>query len=279
MSQPAPPSGGEVHQFAQSEVIATPLAGMVAAAMAVLDPVDLRGSIAKLQALITAIVAAHGRMSAALAADYYRLERQMAGIAAPLKVVVAPPAGPEQVAASVYRATSGLWGPVNNSPIVHNGAPLATWDDRLKAAESNVLGVAENLSLNPGRQTIIDTVSADRHAKGWARVPEPGACSFCIMLATRGAVYKTETSAGTNTRSPRNKNSSDAFVGDGEFKVHDHCRCHAEPVFNAYEPTAQIRQWQADYKRVTKDRAGADARKAFRQWTEGRLPAEGTTTA
>jgi len=46
--------------------------------------------------------------------------------------------------------------------------------------------------------------------KAWRRAPERGACDFCLMLATRGAVYKTQRTAG-----------------DGN-KYHRHCRCRAE---------------------------------------------------
>lgn len=44
----------------------------------------------------------------------------------------------------------------------------------------------------------------------WRRAPEAGACDFCLMLATRGAVYKTQRTAG-----------------DGN-KYHRRCRCRAE---------------------------------------------------
>ncbi len=53
----------------------------------------------------------------------------------------------------------------------------------------------------------------------WRRVPEAGACDFCLMLATRGAVYRTAQTAG-----------------DGN-DYHRHCRCDAalETDFNARE--------------------------------------------
>lgn len=46
--------------------------------------------------------------------------------------------------------------------------------------------------------------------KAWRRVPEAGACDFCLMLATRGAVYKSDRTAGASKR------------------YHRHCSCHAE---------------------------------------------------
>jgi hypothetical protein len=55
--------------------------------------------------------------------------------------------------------------------------------------------------------------------KAWRRVPEPKACDFCLMLASRGAVYHTA-----------------ATAGDGN-DYHRHCRCDAvlETDFDARE--------------------------------------------
>lgn len=47
------------------------------------------------------------------------------------------------------------------------------------------------------RDATIDIAATDPRFTGWARVAEPGACDFCRMLATRGAVYgSAETAAG-----------------------------------------------------------------------------------
>lgn len=42
----------------------------------------------------------------------------------------------------------------------------------------------------------------------FARVPEPGACNWCLMLASRGAVY-----------------SKDSVGMTRATRFHDHCRC------------------------------------------------------
>lgn len=113
------------------------------------------------------------------------------------------------------------------------------------AARTNLTGAVEKLVLDVGRDTIINSVAADPKAKAWARVPEPGCCYFCAMLATRGAVYNEESV---------------------QFKTHDHCRCQPEPVFNAYEPTAQIREWQALWAETTRGVHGMkNMQKAWRK--------------
>lgn len=47
----------------------------------------------------------------------------------------------------------------------------------------------------PGRDTV--RLSADRNGYGWARVPSgPATCSFCLVLASRGATYSKRRAAG-----------------------------------------------------------------------------------
>jgi hypothetical protein len=118
-------------------------------------------------------------------------------------------------------------------------------------AKARLAAASEKLVLDSGRDTIVNNVQRDRKANGWARIPEPGACYFCAMMATRGAVYRSEKSAS--------------------FKSHDHCRCHVEPVFTAYEPTAQIRGWQQQYTDATRGVYGMkNQQRAFRRAFEGR---------
>lgn len=51
----------------------------------------------------------------------------------------------------------------------------------------------------------------------WRRVPEPGACDFCLMLATRGAVYASQSTAGK----------------DNDYHAHCHCDQESEGNFDA----------------------------------------------
>jgi hypothetical protein len=250
MSSPQPPSSAEQHQ-AQQAALAAALAVAVAQAFGALDPTNLTGSIPKLQQAVAGLVARYGRMSATVAARFYRRERLAAGVTGRVTVVVAKPAGQSVVAPQVAWAVSPLW----DKPAGLDDAALATQlHDKLDAALTKTQGIAESLTLDAGRDTVINAVQHDRQAKGWARVPEPDACYFCAMLATRGAVYRSEWSA--------------------DFHPHDHCRCHVEPVFNAYEPTAQIRDWQAQWREVTADANGMAAKQlAWRRHYEGRTPA------
>jgi hypothetical protein len=202
-----------------------------------LDIGALKKSLPTFTLATTALVQRYGLASGALAADYYDAERRAARAAGRFTVTPAPTADLDQVNAAVGWATKGLW---STDPDVEPALTLTT-------------GTVEKMVGDVGRYTLLNAVQDDKAAHGWARVPEPGCCYFCAMLASRGAVYRS-----------RQKSS---------FEAHDHCKCHVEPLFAPhYEPTAQIRGWQALYRDSTAGKSGAAARLAFRQAYEGRTP-------
>lgn len=241
-------------QASQAGLASIVSSGM-AALFAKLDVNDLKASLPAFTAAAKQLVDKYGAASGTLAARFYLQQRRKAGLAS--RFTVRPAAVPplDQVKTSVDWATRRLWSP----------------DPDLVKTRTDLEGMAEKLVLGVGRETVISSVRSDRRAKAWARVPEPGCCSFCALLAIRGAVYKKDT-VGTNVRGPRNARSGVAFEGSGEFKVHDHCRCHVEPVFFEYEASAEIRGWQQLYTESTAGKSNAAARNAFRQAFEGRTP-------
>jgi hypothetical protein len=214
------------------------IAELIAHAWArLLDPHDLRGSSPRLTVAVEAIVKQYGSASASHALAAYRQQRRDAGIPGRPALRMPPAPSHDDVVRVVEGTLHDLYGTV--TPEVE-----AKVQDALTAE-------VEQLVLDQGRRALIDAVQSDKEAKGWARVPEPDACSFCAMLATRGAVYKSRASA--------------------EFEAHPNCRCNVEPVFNAYEPTAQIREWQRIWdEQIAGKFSGRDARIAFRQALEGR---------
>lgn len=265
------------------------LAVVLAAALArlwpSLDLANLRQGLPGFTAAVAVEVRRHAQASATLATRQYRAQRAAAGVRGAFTPVPADPPALEQIAATVDWATRPLWNPnvlahatagghtanVPTGPGPLTDAPPA--GSAIADAKARLAAASERQVLDAGRNTIVDNAGRDRQAKGWARVPEPGACSFCLLLAIRGAVYTSQQTAGPNQRSARHKTrAGEAFLDGGDFKTHDHCRCTAVPVFTAYEPSAQLRQAQGLYKKVVTDqgRTGADARAAFRQAVEGR---------
>lgn len=209
-----------------------------------LDPHDLKGSGPRLTVAVEAIVGQYGRGSSAAALNSYRLQRREAGILGRPSLKMPSLPSHEDVTATVEHVLSPLYGPTDTQA--------------LDAAEQSLESSVERLVLDQGRTAIIDAVQDDKMAKGWARVTEPGCCYFCALLATRGAVYKSRDTASfeAHTKQPNGSGGT--------------CRCHAEPVFNAYEPTAQIRQWASDHERLKDERGGKLSLIEWRRAFEGR---------
>lgn len=233
------------------------MAGQLDAAFALIDVHNLKASLPQFKLAVAAIVRSFGQASATLAATFYRDERRLAGILAPLTMKVADPPSIAEVSKNLDWATRTLWGP---------DAEIAFPD-----MQTMVTGAAEKMVLDTGRGTMFDTIASDRYAIGWARVPEPDACYFCALLATRNAVYKGESFNRSNSQIRANGRAFlDHAVTPSKFKVHDHCRCHLEAVFTAYEPTAKIREWTSLYNDLHHVNSSKGMQQAWRHAYEGR---------
>jgi len=253
VQQPAPDAAAQ-HQAAQGGLVVV-LGASLAALWASMDVTRLATALPAFKAGVAAVVIRHAQASATLAAQQYQRQRVAAGVGAGFRPTAAPPPSVQQVAQSVDWAVQPLWN--SNVVAAATGQPEAAPTEALPSAGSAIADAkarlaasSERLVLDAGRDTVIGNAQRDPKAKGWARIPEPGACSFCLMLATRGAVYRSEQTA--------------------DFKTHDHCRCHVEPVFTAYEPSARVREAEALWASSTKGLHGDAARIAFRRAVEGR---------
>lgn len=212
-----------------------------------LDPHNLRASTPKLVAAVEAIATHYGRAAAAAAVNEYRRAQHVAGGPANTRIPLPAPISRDEITRLVDDAVTGLYGNVTT--------------DTVDVAEQHLEDSVSQLVFDQGTTALSNATLADTRAKGWARVPEPGCCAFCALLATRGPVYKAGSFTASNAQ----------FTGPGDVKVHDHCRCGIEPVFNAYEPSAQIRDWQNLYNQSTGSVYGMKGKqKAFRRAFEGR---------
>lgn len=209
-----------------------------------LDLGDTQASLPRYKAGVRAVVDQFSSASISLNADHFDAMRDAAGISTPFRtpVIDTPPAA--KVDAGTGWAVSPLFG----------GDTMTTTVEA--DVQVRVEGAAQKSVMDAGRNELIAAIEADREARGYARVTKPGACAFCMMLATRGAAYKNEHTAG--------RNANTKFVGDGEFKYHDNCHCTIQPLFGKhYEPPAHIREAQALYKAATAGRG--DKLNAFRR--------------
>ena len=151
---------------------------------------------------VAALVQKNRQTSAGLAAAYLRAFRQAKGVPGEVKPVFAEPLIVDQFATSL-RVTSVI--------AAKKAAAAGTLPAEAMAnALTQSTGSMARLVLDAGRETIVQTVRADRAAFGWQRILGGGGCDFCQMLAGRGAVYKEDTA---------------------DFPSHDHCGCTGEPVY------------------------------------------------
>lgn len=197
---------------------------------------------AQLEQILLTLIANQGPVSAALSSNYYRAFRHAEGAAGTVPTVVAATAPADEIIRSLR-----FVGVVGARKLLDANVPAAG-----ARTLTNVAGDTARLVMNSGRDTIVESVDADPRALGWARVTDPAPCAFCRMLASRGPVYRGE---------------------GGGFKAHNHCGCTAEPVFHTdAEWPGRAREWRDQWDQTTAGLSGRDARKAFRQAVEGRVP-------
>lgn len=152
---------------------------------------DVRPEIARdaLLDFMPSLVAEYGDVSATVSAEWY--EQVYGG-----RVVLAPNVRAEAVEQGVRYAAGHLW---TATPEAIAGLLSTQLDKWVK---------------QPGRDTI--SRSADRDGMRWARVPTGAkTCAFCLMVASRDAVYLSERSA------TKGSNGSD---------YHGKCDCVAVPM-------------------------------------------------
>lgn len=230
------------------------LVGLMLAEFNRLWPNLLLGGLPLLGSAVAALLRPYASASASLAAEFYDGQRLAAGARTRFTVPVADAPPLEQVEASMGWATRSL-----------RSADPADLDS--PAVLQLASGAAQKMVLDTGRRTLAQAVTEDSAAVGWARVPTGATtCHFCAMLCTRGAVYKSQGTAGRNT--------NDRFVGEGSFKFHSNDDCAVEPIFvgQTYEPSLQIQRWEQLYVDSTSDVYGAEKRRAFRRAFEAARP-------
>lgn len=123
----------------------------------------------------------------------------------------------------------------------HNaeGTETATRGIFQEAVNGDIEGMATQMLMRldyevkrAAGQTVLDNVAMDRRKPRYARVPSGGeTCDFCIMLASRGFVYRSAASAGELNH------------------YHAHCRCRIVPGFDGasvegYDPEEWYRLYR-----------------------------------
>lgn len=144
---------------------------------------------------------------------------------------------------------------------------------------------------NYGLDDADDTPDVDRNVPTQERVDDRGNvtsirpvawarqltgadnCAFCVMLASRGAVYKYQSTAvGRKLRPGQN--------GDLGYRYHDRCDCIAIPVYSSksWPGKAESERLYRVWLRATKGYGGIDALNALRRELY-RMKKQGVTIA
>lgn len=119
------------------------------------------------------------------------------------------------------------------------GAPFA---QALQSTSTVVVGVGASEPHRIGRSATFTTGARDERFQRWQRIAEPGACAWCRMAASRGAVYYSRDTA-YSVASPA--------------RGHSHCRCRIVEVVGADAIEKSRDLGAQDWKRMQSDQATA----------------------
>lgn len=87
--------------------------------------------------------------------------------------------------------------------------------------------IVHEYALQPGRDTIAQSILRDPNGRGWERHVRAGGCKFCRMLAGRGGVYTKESVT---------------------FASHGGCNCVAKPSWDPNAPEVPVEAYVASEK-------------------------------
>lgn len=188
----------------------------------------------ELRRLVAALIREFQSAAISLNVDYYTDLRDLAEVPGSFRPPVIDPWDEAQLSAYLDTAVSDI---------------MAESEQRAQE-----VATGQQLTLDAGIEQMFASMSADPRKPRWARVVKPGACSFCLMLATRGATYRSHDSADFRAHTK--------FNGRGGV-----CQCTVEPSFaDTYEPPAHVRAAQSLYSEATAGLPrGADRANAFRR--------------
>lgn len=157
--------------------------------------------------VMTALLRSYHGQTAAAASAYYRAERLRTVGEAPLSVVkLADPPSDEWLTRAL-----GYAAPYRIDRFVEQGFRE---DQAVAKVLPMVLGTAERVVLDGQRTTILDSVEQDTGADArWYRLTDADPCGFCALLASRGAVFRSEDTASFETHNSCGCTAAVSFTG------------------------------------------------------------------
>jgi hypothetical protein len=179
-----------------------------------------------LRALLADLVQSYGAVAAEQAALWFEDQRDLAGVTSRFSPGLADLPAAEQVDASARYAVGPLF----------SATPDAS------AALGLAAGALQRYVAGGDRDTLELNTYRDPSGPRWSRHASANACTFCRLLATRGAVY-----------------TSPATAGEGH-RYHDHCHCIAVVSWPGQEPprAPYVAGWDASYREATAATGGTN---------------------
>lgn len=195
------------------------------------DPTDARSAVLALEAYLPELIQTYGEAGATVAADFYEELRDQSPAARRAYAAILGDAVPaEQIRASARWAADPLF----------SARPDAT------AALARVVSMTDRYVKASSRNTVTSNIARDPAEARFARVPTGRTtCAFCLLLASRGAVYASKSSAG-----------------DDMNKYHSHCDCIATPVWDGDALPYDREGMLATYKRALRESPTGDLKGA-----------------
>ena len=152
---------------------------------------------------------------------------------------------------------------------------------------SLLAGGVQRIISGAARDTIVGNIGREKGPVGFARIPAPGTCAFCGMLASRGAVYRSQASAGGVVGAGVDASVTAGKVGGqgkgvkargaralGSDRYHDFCKCVATAVFVGTEMASLVGATRRKYTALYDDafelngNGSISAKETLAQWRQ-----------
>ena len=211
-------------QREQDNIVIAALEGMLAQGI-LADPESGRRA---LQQQLTPVVVNASHVSAATGSAMYQASRRNA-LGSAAGAFVANPlvrAGLEVAVASTI-----AW-----------GVDRMLSSDDPDAGLSDMKGGLTRHVRSGAHTTMQEAVGSDPEQPRYRRVPRAGGCSWCLMLASRGYVYQSKTTALVASGERGDQPGGDEF--------HDWCNCTSEPQFRNEDPPEWVQFLEAEWRRL-----------------------------
>lgn len=219
----------------------------ILAIWAQLDLGDVRASWPALRTALAALIRDRFAVNAAAGNAYFLQARSAAGVTEEIPLLSLPPALDEELI-DITLDSTGPWGLLARIKTATQTVPQAVENTGVILS-----GAGSRLILNGARQAILQSVQEDAAAVAWYRVTAADPCSFCAMIASKGAVFKSEQAAG--------------------FLAHNRCHCSAAPAFSAEDVKAlRDNDLYQQWKQATRGYSGKNALNAWRRYWESTHP-------